>query len=157
MDALVNAGPAAREVARDPSAERARARSGDRVRLAALVALLVAPYLWAVEADPDLFWHVRTGQLVLATRAAPTADPWSYTHAGARWTDHEWLADALQAWLWQSFGNAGLLLLRDAQLALAVAALAALCARRCPRLPVLALALACAMPILAGFLGTRPH
>ena len=157
MDALAPSGLAAGGGARAAEPALARARSRERVRLAALVALLLVPYVWAVEGDPDLFWHVRTGQLVLASGAAPETDPWSYTHAGARWTDHEWLSDALQGWLWQGLGNAGLLLLRDAQLALAVSALAALCWRRCPRLPLLALALASLMPFLAGFLGTRPH
>jgi hypothetical protein len=53
----------------------------DRSLLCALVAVLLAPVLWAVYADPDLFWHVRTGQLVLETGQIPSTDPWSYTHS----------------------------------------------------------------------------
>jgi hypothetical protein len=129
----------------------------DRNLLCALVAVLLAPALWAVYADPDLFWHVRTGQLVLETGQIPSTDPWSYTHLGSRWTDHEWLPDVLQATLWGALGGSGLLLLRDALLAVSVTALALLCWRRWPSPAVLAVTLASLMPLLAGFLSTRPH
>jgi hypothetical protein len=129
----------------------------DRSLLCALVAVLLAPVLWAVYADPDLFWHVRTGQLVLETGQIPSTDPWSYTHTGSRWTDHEWLPDVLQASLWAALGSTGLLLLRDVLLAVAVIALTLLCWRRWPSPAVLAVTLASSMPLLAGFLNTRPH
>jgi hypothetical protein len=41
--------------------------------------------------DPDLGWHLRTGQLIAATHHIPTVDPYSFTRLGAPWVEHEWL------------------------------------------------------------------
>jgi hypothetical protein len=43
--------------------------------------------------DPDLWWHVRTGQDILATHHWPTSDPYSFTVAGVPWLAYEWLGD----------------------------------------------------------------
>lgn len=48
-------------------------------------------------ADGDTGWHIRAGELVLATGHAPGADPFSFTRPGERWFAWEWLADALFA------------------------------------------------------------
>jgi hypothetical protein len=42
--------------------------------------------------DPDVWWHLRTGQLILQQHHVPTTDPFSFTRAGAPWLDHEWLS-----------------------------------------------------------------
>jgi hypothetical protein len=79
-------------------------------------------------ADPDLWGHTLYGlralhQGVLTERT----DPFSYTAPGAVWVNHEWLTELQFGWLWQHFGNAGLVLWRNALvLALFVVALAAL-------------------------------
>ncbi len=41
--------------------------------------------------DSDLGWHLRTGQLILATHQVPRTDPFSHTRLGAPWVDNEWL------------------------------------------------------------------
>ena len=38
----------------------------------------------------DLWWHLRTGQLIVEQHALPHADPYSYTRPGAPWVAHEW-------------------------------------------------------------------
>ena len=43
--------------------------------------------------DPDLWWHIRVGQNILATHHWPTTDPFSYTVAGVPWMAYEWLGD----------------------------------------------------------------
>lgn len=48
-------------------------------------------------ADPDFFWHLTTGRLILGDRAVPTTDPYSFTWFGRPWTDHEWLGQVLIA------------------------------------------------------------
>src|SRR4051794_24491312 len=61
----------------------------------ALLAVTCArPGGWAaLLADGDTGWHVRTGEIVLATGAAPATDPFSFTRAGEPWFAWEWLAD----------------------------------------------------------------
>lgn len=59
--------------------------------LPGIVALLVP--LPAV----DLAYQVRVGDLILSTGAIPTTDTFTFTVAGAAWTDQQWLAQILLA------------------------------------------------------------
>ena len=45
--------------------------------------------------DPDTWWHVKTGQMILATRHWPTVDAYSFTVHGQPWIAYEWLGDAV--------------------------------------------------------------
>jgi hypothetical protein len=45
--------------------------------------------------DPDVWWHLRTGQLILHTHAVFHTDPYSFTRFGQPWVDHEWLSQVL--------------------------------------------------------------
>jgi hypothetical protein len=47
--------------------------------------------------DPDLWWHIRTGEIILRTHHWPTTDPYSFTVAGQPWIACEWLGDVLLA------------------------------------------------------------
>jgi hypothetical protein len=47
--------------------------------------------------DPDLWWHIRTGELILDTHRWPTTDPYSFTVAGQPWLACEWIGDVLLA------------------------------------------------------------
>src|SRR5690242_11235036 len=47
--------------------------------------------------DPDMWWHLKTGELILSTHRWATTDPYSYTSAGAPWMSAEWLGDVLFA------------------------------------------------------------
>jgi hypothetical protein len=44
-------------------------------------------------ADPDIGWHIRTGELMLQTHAVPRTDPYSSTMHGQPWFAWEWLYD----------------------------------------------------------------
>jgi hypothetical protein len=44
-------------------------------------------------ADPDFWWHLRTGQLIAQTQKIPNADPFSFTANAKQWVAHEWLSD----------------------------------------------------------------
>ncbi len=46
-------------------------------------------------ADPDFWWHLRTGQFIVQTHSIPHSDPFSYTKAGGPWITHEWLSELL--------------------------------------------------------------
>ncbi|HEX7153884.1 MAG TPA: hypothetical protein VF618_20510 [Thermoanaerobaculia bacterium] len=71
--------------------------------------------------DPDLWWHVATGELILDSGTLPRTDAWSYTVPGARWLNHEWLAQIGMASATRAGGLALLFLLAAALIATAFA------------------------------------
>lgn len=62
---------------------------------------------WRFLLDSDTGWHIRNGQLILATGQVPRTDPFSFSMAGKEWFAWEWLADVLMALAHQSRGLAG--------------------------------------------------
>jgi len=59
--------------------------------------------------DPDLWWHLRTGQWIVETGHVPHTDPFSFTRQGRPWVAHEWLSDVVFYKLWQHGGAAALI------------------------------------------------
>src|SRR6266403_142810 len=59
--------------------------------------------------DPDLWWHLRTGQWIVETGHVPHSDPFSFTRAGHAWVSHEWLSEVVFYALWKHGGAAGLI------------------------------------------------
>ncbi len=57
--------------------------------------------------DGDTGWHIRTGEWILANRAVPHHDLFSFSKPGAPWFAWEWLSDVLFAALHASWGLAG--------------------------------------------------
>jgi hypothetical protein len=60
--------------------------------------------------DAGIGWHIRTGQLILATHAIPRVDPFSSTMTGQPWFAWEWLYDVLVGWLESAAGLNGVVL-----------------------------------------------
>jgi hypothetical protein len=58
--------------------------------------------------DPDLWWHIRIGQDILATHRWPTVDPYSFTVTGDSWIAYEWLGDVLIGGVARAGGLVGL-------------------------------------------------
>ena len=56
--------------------------------------LPLGPYLLE---DPDIFWHIRTGQWILDHAQFPTVDFYSYTAFGKPWISTEWLSEIFYA------------------------------------------------------------
>jgi hypothetical protein len=77
----------------------------------------------------DLFWHLATGQHIVAEGAVPRADPFSFTSPGAGWVDHSWLFQTVLWGAWQAAGAWGPWLLK----VLCAATLALLMARHLRR------------------------
>jgi hypothetical protein len=50
-------------------------------------------------ADCDTGWHIRTGEWILANRAIPAHDIFSFSKPGQPWFAWEWLSDVWFAWL----------------------------------------------------------
>ena len=59
--------------------------------------------------DPDLWWHLRTGQIIVETGHVPHSDPFSFTRAGHPWVAHEWLSEVVFYQLWKHGGAATLI------------------------------------------------
>jgi hypothetical protein len=59
--------------------------------------------------DPDLWWHLRTGQWIVETGHVPHSDPFSFTRTGQPWVSHEWLSEVMFYQLWKHGGAAALI------------------------------------------------
>lgn len=46
-----------------------------------------------VLADPDIYWHIATGQRILEQGSVPRFDPFSHTAPGVPWVPHHWLSE----------------------------------------------------------------
>ena len=55
----------------------------------------MAAFVMAQLSDPDYFWHLRTGQLILDIRGLPSHDPFSFTRPDAPWVLNAWLFDVV--------------------------------------------------------------
>lgn len=60
--------------------------------------------------DPDLWWHLRTGQWIVETGRVPHIDPFSFTRAGHAWVSHEWLCEVVFYEIWRQLGFGGLII-----------------------------------------------
>lgn len=58
--------------------------------------------------DPDLWWHLRTGQNIIDTKVIPHNDIYSYTNQGKEWIAHEWLSEIFLAAIYRVFSSGGL-------------------------------------------------
>jgi hypothetical protein len=58
--------------------------------------------------DPDVWWHLRTGQLILQNHSLFHTDPYSFTRFGHPWINHEWLSEVLLFGLYRFAGFGGL-------------------------------------------------
>ena len=61
-----------------------------------IVTILITGTLALLSAtDPDYWWHLRTGQLIVQTHAVPKVDSFSFTANGKAWVAHEWLSELI--------------------------------------------------------------
>ena len=54
--------------------------------------------------DPDVWWHLKTGEYIAEHHSVPHTDSFSYTRAGEPWVAHEWLTDLV---LYELLGTTG--------------------------------------------------
>jgi hypothetical protein len=106
--------------------------------------------------DGDTYWHVATGDWILAHGRAPDHDVFSYSRPGVPWIAHEWLSEVLMAMARRAAGWGGVVAL----FAIAVGAATWLLVRRLSLrlggvslIAVALLSLACT----SGSLLARPH
>ncbi|HYL38417.1 MAG TPA: hypothetical protein VEV17_21040 [Bryobacteraceae bacterium] len=80
---------------------------------AALGSSLVALSVLTVRSrfsDPDLWWHLRTGQIIATQRVIPRIDLFSFATRQHAWVAHEWLSQVFLYGVWRAGGYAGLML-----------------------------------------------
>lgn len=74
--------------------------------------LFAAPALMCVHAalvaDPDIWWHLRTGEWILQHHAVPSVDAFSGPLAGKPWLAYSWLFELALAKLFQWLGLVGI-------------------------------------------------
>lgn len=104
--------------------------------------------------DPDLWWHLATGQFIVQHQAVPHTDPFSYTSAGKPWIAHEWLTDVLLYELHRTAGWAGLIIVFAAVISAAFFLLYLRCG---PNVYVAGVATLCAAFATRPVWGVRPQ
>ena len=60
--------------------------------------------------DPDMWWHLKTGQVICTTHTVPTTDIFSYTTNHHASVPHEWLSQVLIYGAYRLGGYSGLML-----------------------------------------------
>lgn len=76
--------------------------------LGAFLVLRVFYSMRAFFVDPDLWWHIKDGEAILATHRWATTDPYSFTVHGQPWMSCEWLGNILLAAVSRAAGVLGL-------------------------------------------------
>jgi Flp pilus assembly protein TadD len=135
---------------------------GMRLALAALALALLLTGLLALSPIlcPDVWWHLKTGEVILSEGRVPTTDSFTYTATGRPWVTHEWLAEVALFGLY-NLGGIDLLVVLQALLAMAAVGLGAAAGlagvRMRERLPAVALGVLLAGPLIAPRAFARPH
>jgi hypothetical protein len=122
-------------------AEGQTTASGFHVRLgrlissfpALLVAILIAKVYWTCRtsiADPDIWWHLRNAQYLLANLHFPNVDTYSFTAAGSPWINHEWLSELFYYGGFHVLGLRGIFIVFASVLAVLVVAVFWLCLKQ---------------------------
>jgi hypothetical protein len=127
--------------------------STTRVFLAALFLGLFAMAARNVT-DPDVWWHLKTGQYIAEHKSVPHTDPFSFTRAGEPWVAHEWLTEILLYELERTTGFGGLIM----TFAAIISAAFFLLYLRCGRAPYVAgITTLCAAWATIPVWGVRPQ
>lgn len=104
--------------------------------------------------DPDVWWHLRTGQYIAEHTSVPHTDPFSFTRAGEPWVTHEWLSELLLYAVERATGFGGLIVVFAAVLCVAFLLLYLRCG---PNPYVAGVAVLCAAWACQPVWGVRPQ
>jgi hypothetical protein len=119
--------------------------------------LLAGPLSNRPLADPDVGWHIRTGERILATHSLPRTDPFSSTMQGQPWFAWEWLYDILLGILHQASGLNGVVWLCALLVAAIFALLFSQLLKRRTGLPLAVVLMLLALAAATIHLYARPH
>jgi hypothetical protein len=138
-----------------------RDRIKDQIaRSVALTILFAVPALMclhaAVMSDPDVWWHLRTGEWIVEHHAIPRADPFSAFGMGKWWPAYSWLFELVIFKLFRQWGLVGIVIYTSAMVAAITAALYRLAQRLQPDFTKAALLTIAGVVCLSGILTPRP-
>jgi hypothetical protein len=125
-----------------------------------LVAMTVYVLLMALGArllaDPDTYWHIALGRLILDQHTLPTSDPFSTTMHGAHWVAYEWLSQVVYTLAYRLGGWAAVAAITAGAAAAAFAQLTRYLLQRWQPVPTIIAVLA-ALTLTAPHIVARPH
>ncbi len=78
--------------------------------LAALLTVITVFTVRTRFSDPDMWWHMKAGELIATTHSIPRVDVFSFTAAGHPWTAQEWLSEVTIYSAYHLGGYSGLML-----------------------------------------------
>ena len=136
-----------------------REQSAAAVNFAAIAFVLgfaAAAFAPQIFNDPDTWWHLATGDWILAHHAVPTSDIFTFTFAGRSWNAHEWLSEVLMSLSFRGASWNGLHILFGLAFGATAAIVAGSLRQRMDAIPAL-LATVLGMACVTGSLLARPH
>ncbi len=144
------------------AARMSDARGIPKLPLALLAYLLAYVCLYAkamaLFGDPDVTWHIATGDLIRSIGTLPATDRWSFTANGQPWYIISWLWDVLISLICQAVGTSGLFIFSMALSALSIGFLAwNIVERKDAGIDATILILLLATLSLVGFTAARPQ
>ena len=95
--------------------------------LGALLVVLTVLTVHGRFSDPDVWWHLKTGEIIWTTHQIPTTDTFSYTTNNQPYVPHEWMSQITIYGAYRFGGFAGLMLWKCAFSSLLVIAAYLLC------------------------------
>jgi len=155
------AGDEGRALRADPVAVPHPLPASRRLLFSFLLALIILYPVWfAIHYrgvyDPDIWWHLRTGQWILEHKSIPHLDLFS-TLRGKSWVPYSWTFDVVMALLYRDFGYFGVFVLYPVSMALAIAAVTVAMVRRLRTGPAASLAATAAVLVaISPIFAPRP-
>ncbi len=119
--------------------------------------LAFSPMSAGLLGDADTGWHIRSGELVLATHTVPRTDPFSYTRHGDPWYAWEWMYDVVVAAIHHVSGLNGVVLFTAAVISITFALLFRFILRRSGSMAVAAFLTLLAAAAAQVHMLARPH
>lgn len=158
--------PRARETLRaEPRVDAGEAGSVSRSPLGSAsfvtlaVALAALGFLAALFqiCNNDVWWHIRTGELILDTGRIPKADPFSHLVQGQPWVTHSWGSEVLIGLAARAGGPEGVTLAKCAVIAILAALLGGLARRAGASAGATFVAVVLVLGMIRFRLFERPH
>ena len=84
-----------------------------RTLLVALLYLIPSVQALLPLDDPDIWWHLRTGEWILHAGWVPSTDPFSSFGYGKPWAAYSWLFEIMVYAIHLAFGLQGIVFLRS--------------------------------------------
>jgi hypothetical protein len=127
------------------------------VFLAAILAAGACVAAHTLFVDPDTWWHIRVGDLILRSGTWPTHDMFSFSVPGAGWIAYEWLGEVVFALAWRLGGFVGLAAI-DFLLAGTIAVLLYVYSTlRSGKCKAACVVVSISLPVLGAFFTLRPQ